>query len=110
MAPTTSDIQHVLSKTQAVEQMYQTQKQQPDTDQQKFAATVQQKIYDKAHQTQESAETDQAKIRKDREDKLTLSSRGRRGKKKKHNAARKEEDDENTAFDDDVGQIVDIKI
>jgi len=108
MTAPTSDIQHVLSKTQAVEQMYQTQKQQPDADQQKFANTVQQKMSDKAHQTQESSESEEGKIRKDRQDKLSLSSKKRHRKKKKKQSD--DSDNNDDSFSEDVGQIVDIKV
>ncbi len=108
MTAPASDIQHVLSKTQAVEQMYQTQKQQPDADQQKFANTVQQKMSDKAHQTQESSESEQGKILKDQQDKLSLSFKKRDQKKKKKNSEDTDENDD--SFSEDVGQIVDIKV
>ncbi|MBN2008092.1 hypothetical protein JW960_01965 [candidate division KSB1 bacterium] len=108
MTAPTSDIQHVLSKTQAVEQLYQAHKQQPDNDQQKFAATVQQKMYDKAHQTQESPEAEQGKISQDRRDKLSLSFKKREQKKEKN---KKEEPHEGEdTFDETVGHIVDIKV
>ena len=108
MTAPTSDIQHVLSKTQAVEQLYQAHKQQPDNDQQKFAATVQQKMYDKTHQTQESSETEQGKILKDRQDKLSLSFK-KRDQRKQHEKKDETQEDDGT-FGEDVGQIVDIKI
>ena len=108
MTAPTSDIQHVLSKTQAVEQLYQAQKHQPDADQQQFANTVQEKMSDKAHQTQESSETEEGKVRKDRQDKLSLSFKKRDKKKKKKNEKHSDEND--NSFSEDVGQIVDIKV
>ena len=75
MSGQASNIQQVVSKTQAVERLYRAQKQQPDTDQQKFAATIQQKLQDENEKTQETTDTEKGKILKDKQDKLTLSYR-----------------------------------
>lgn len=109
MSSQTADIQHLVSKTVAVERMYQTQKQQPDTDQQKFAAAIQQKSQEKTQQAQETTEAEQGRILKDRQDKLTLSSKQNKDdkKKKKENDSQESQDD---AFETDVGHIVDIKV
>ena len=109
MSAQASDIQQVLSKTQAVERMYQAQKQQPDNEQQQFAATIQQKMQEKARQAQETSETDKSKIQKDKQDKLSLSYKKKKKKKTQQQAEEKLEDDK-TLNDDPVGQIVDIKI
>ena len=107
MSAGASDIQQIVSKTQAVERLYQTQKQQPDTDQQKFAATIQQKMLDKNEKAQETAKSENEKILKDRKDKLTLNSKKKR--KKQHNKKNTDKKSE-TQFNTEVGQIIDIKV
>jgi len=107
MSGQTSNIQQVISKTQLVERLYQTQKHQPDADQQKFATTIQQKILDKNEKTQETTKPENAKI-KDREDKLSLSHRNK--KRKKENDPNKDQSPKENIFETDVGQIIDIKV
>ena len=108
MSAQASDIQQVVSKTQAVERLYQTQKQQPDNDQQKFAANVQQQADEKNLKTQDTTKTENRKI-DEKHDKLTLSSKKRNKKKKKGKNGKKDDEAENK-FDENVGQILDIKV
>jgi hypothetical protein len=108
--PPTSDIQQVLAKTQAVERLYQAHKQQPDTDQQKFAATIQQKTLEKAQQPQATSDAEQKKITKDRQDKLTLTNQKKKEQKAKRPKENTDHNEDEQSFQDDLGQIVDLKI
>ncbi len=109
MTVLTSDIQQVFSKTQAVERLYHTHKQQPDADQQKFAATIQQKFLDKNEKTQEMTEAENRKIENESQEKSVLDQRKKNKKKKKNTAHNKNEETE-MLLKSNVGQIIDIKV
>ena len=99
------ELQDNLSKTRAVERIYDTMRQQPDTDQRTFSQAVK----DMLQQERQAVEqTDQQKDSSSIQEELTEGEQEEREEKEKRLRKNKETEEEETTTSAD--HIIDVKI
>ena len=84
-----TDLQDNLSKTQAVERIFQTMRQQPDTDQRAFAQVVQRMKEQQKEATEPMEQQDEVNITGEKDQNTERSEQKERERKKKKEKSEK---------------------